>query len=79
MAEHLDRHARTAQGGNLVDRQLACRRHAFDPQLIGGKPHGAFAMSARLRGQVNLDPGNRRAQRAGQPGIGDNQSIGAQL
>ena len=36
-------------------------------------------MSARLRGQVNLDPGNRRAQRAGQPGIGDNQSIGAQL
>ena len=36
-------------------------------------------MSARLRGQVNLDPGNRRAQRTGQPGIGDNQSIGAQL
>ena len=36
-------------------------------------------MSARLRGQVNLDPGNRRAQYTSQPGIGDNQSIGAQL
>ena len=36
-------------------------------------------MNARLRRQVNLDPGNRRAQRAGQPGIGHNQSIGAQL
>ena len=36
-------------------------------------------MNARLRRQVNLDPWNRRAQRAGQPGIGHNQSIGAQL
>ena len=36
-------------------------------------------MNARLRGQVNLDPGNRRAQYTSQPGIGDNQSIGAQL
>ena len=79
MAEYLDGHARGTERRNLVDRQLARRRHALDPQLIGGKPHGAFAMNARLRRQVNLDPGNRRAQRAGQPGIGHNQSIGAQL
>ena len=79
MAEYLDGHARGTERRNLVDRQLARRRHALDPQLIGGKSHGAFAMNARLRRQVNLDPGNRRAQRADQPGIGHNQSIGAQL
>ena len=36
-------------------------------------------MNARLRGQVNLDPGNRRAQRAGQTGIRHDQGVGTQL
>ena len=36
-------------------------------------------MDARLRGQVNLDPGNHRAQRAGQTGIRHDQGIGTQL
>ena len=36
-------------------------------------------MNARLRGQVNLDPGNRRAQRAYQSGVGNNQGVGTQL
>lgn len=78
MAEHLDRHAGSTQGGNLVDRQLAGGRHALDPELVGGQAHGAFAMDARLRGQVNLDPGNRRAQYTSQAGVGNNQGIGAQ-
>lgn len=78
VAENLNRHARGAQRGNLVDRQLACRRHALDSQLVGSQSHGALAMDARLRGQVNLDPGNRRAQRASQPGIRHDQGIGTQ-
>ena len=36
-------------------------------------------MDARLRGQVNLDPGNRRTQRAGQSGVGHDQGVGTQL
>ena len=79
VAEHLDRHAGSTQGGNLVDRQLAGGRHALDPELVGSQAHGAFAMDARLRGQVNLDRGNRRAQRAGQTGIRHDQGIGTQL
>ena len=35
VAEHLDRHADSTQGGNLVDRQLAGGRHALDPELVG--------------------------------------------
>ena len=79
VAENLNRHARGTQRGNLVDRQLARGRHALDSQLVGSQSHGPFAMDARLRGQVNLDPGNRRAQRASQPGIRHDQGIGAQL
>ena len=35
-------------------------------------------MGARLGGQVNLDPRNRRTKRASQPGICHNQRIGTQ-
>ena len=36
-------------------------------------------MNTCLRGQVNLDTGNRRTQRAYQSGVGNDQGIGTQL
>ena len=78
MAEGLDGHARGAKRRDLRNGQLARRRHALHAQLIGSQSHRALAMDARLRGQVNLDPGNRRAQRTGQAGIRHDQGIGPQ-
>ena len=78
VAEHLDGHASSTKRLNLCNAQLARSRHALNAQLLGSQPHGTLAMSARLSGQVNLDPRNRRTKRTGQPGIGHNQRIGTQ-
>ena len=78
MTEHLYGHASSAKRPNLRHVQLARSRHALNSQLLGSQLHGALAVSARLGGQVNLDPRNRRTKRTGQPGIGHNQRIGTQ-
>ena len=79
VAEHLDGHARGAKRLDLRRAQFARGRHALDSQFFGRQSHRALAVDARLRRQVNLDPRNRRAKRAGQPGIGHDQGISAQL
>ena len=79
VAEHLDGHARGTKHLDLCHAQFARGRHALDSQLFGRQSHRALAVDARLSRQVNLDPRNRRAKRACQPGVGHDQRVGAQL